>query len=272
MSARAFEAPVAALVRGVPDSYSRCLRREAVAVDPALARAQVEGYARALSEHGVAVARVATDEACPDACFIEDTAVVLDASLAVISKPGAASRRPEVPPVAEALGGRFAKLVRLEQGDARATLDGGDVLRLDDLLLVGLSERTNREGAAALERVAGEVGLSVVALPLAEGLHLKSVLTLVAPGCVVALEGAPGLDVIRSRGARCIEVDEPAGANVLALGRVVLVSSAAPRTAARLEREAGVEVRTIDVTELHKGDGALTCLSLRIPRPGAWCA
>jgi dimethylargininase len=145
-------------------------------------------------------------------------------------------------------------------------------MRVGDLLLVGLSERTNEAGVAALARAAEGVGFSVVGLPLGEGLHLKSVITLVAPDCVVALEGAPGRDVLSKRGVRWIEVDEPAGGNVLALGRVVLVSAAAPRTRALLEGEPGIEARTIDVSELHKGDGALTCLSLRIPPAGGWCA
>jgi dimethylargininase len=258
-------APIRAFVRGVPASYARCLRREPVPVDPARARAQVAEYARLLRAAGVAVEELPADEACPDSCFIEDTAVILDAKTAFVTRPGAPSRRPEVPPVALALG-RVLRLVPLE---GEGTLDGGDVLRLGDTLLVGLSERTDEAGAAALGRAARDVGLEVATVPVGEGLHLKSVVTLVAPGCVVAHESAP-LDALR-RLARVIEVDEPAGANVLALARAVLVSTAAPGTRARLERE-GVEVRAIDVTELHKGDGALTCLSLRVPAPGCWCA
>jgi len=259
-------APARAFVRGVPASYARCLRREPVPVDPARARSQVGEYARLLRAAGVAVEELPADEACPDSCFIEDTAVILDAKTAFVTRPGALSRRPEVAPVALALG-RVLWLVALE---GEGTLDGGDVLRLGDTLLVGLSERTDEAGAAALGGAARRVGLEVVTVPVGEGLHLKSVVTLVAPGCVVAHESAP-LDALRRLGARVIEVDEPAGANVLALGRVVLVSTAAPGTRARLERE-GVEVRAIDVTELHKGDGALTCLSLRVPAPGCWCA
>src|SRR5581483_3296802 len=147
------------------------------------------------------------------------------------------SRRPEVPPVAAALRSRVGSLIALD--DEGATLDGGDVLRVGDALLVGLSERTNEKGAATLARAAKRVRLEVIPVPLAEGLHLKSVLTLVAPGCVVALEGAPGQEVLRARGVRCIEVAEPAGANVLALGALVLVSRAAPRTMERLAREPG---------------------------------
>lgn len=263
-----FRAPARALVRAVPDSYARCLRQDPVPVDPARARAQVEGYARALARHGVQVDRVDTDEACPDACFTEDVAVILDAERALITRPGAPSRRAEVEPVARALGARL-ELLRLD--DAGACLDGGDVLRVGDALFVGLSGRTNRAGADGLARAARPLGLEVVPVPLAAGLHLKSVVTLVAPGLVVALEGAP-LDELRARGARVLLTDEPWGANVLPLGPVVLVSTAAPRTLARLRREPGLECEALDVSELHKGDGALTCLSLRTPPPGGWCA
>jgi len=260
-------------MRAVPESYAHCLRREQVPVDPDRARSQVEGYARALRECGIPVETLPTDERCPDACFIEDTAVILDSTAAFVTRPGAPSRRSEVPPVAAALRKHLPGVAGLEEAQGEATLDGGDVMRIGDTLFVGLSERTNRAGADELAKAASAVGLSVVPLPVGEGLHLKSVMTLLTPDCIVALAGTPGLaDLERACGARCIEVDEPAGANVLALGSVVLVSASAPNTRARLLREPRLEVRVVDVSELHKGDGALTCLSLRVPRPGAWCA
>jgi dimethylargininase len=271
-TSRPFTAPARALVRGVPESYARCLRRERVDVDPARALAQVEDYARALTGCGVIVDWLPTDEACPDACFVEDTAVVLDASLALLTRPGAPSRRAEVPPVAAALRALVTRQVDMDD-DPAATLDGGDVLRVGDTFFVGLSERTNQAGVDALARAARPLGLAAQAVPLVggDGLHLKSVVTLVAPDLAVV---TPEVDqaALRALGVRCLRVDELAGANVLALGRVVLVSAAAPGTAARLAREPGLDVRMIDVSELHKGDGALTCLSLRVPPPGAWCA
>jgi dimethylargininase len=263
-----FAAPVRALVRGVPTSYARCLRSDPAPVDPERARAQVEGYARALAACGVLVETLPADESCPDACFVEDTAVVLDAETAFVTRPGAPSRRPELPPVAAKLRERL----HLESCDEAGTIDGGDVLRIGDTLLVGLSERTDGTGARALARAARARGIAVVTVPVGAGLHLKSAMTFVSPGCVVALPRAPGLDSVRALGARIVEAEEEPGANVLALGRTVLVSTAAPNTRRKLEREPGIEVRPIDVSELHKGDGALTCLSLRVPAPGAWCA
>lgn len=263
-----FSAPAAALVRGVPASYVECLRAEPVPVDPARAAAQAEEYARVLERAGVRLVRLPADEASPDCCFVEDTAVVLSTELAMVTRPGAPSRRGEVRPVAAAL--RPMVIERVER--VAATIDGGDVLRDGETLWVGLSERTNRDGAAALAQVAARLGLRVVEVPVGAGLHLKSAVTLLGPGRLVMLQGALDPAPFRAAGAEVIEVDEPAGGNVLALGGAVLVSSAAPATAERLRREPGVEVVTVDVSELHKGDGALTCLSVRIPPPGAWCA
>jgi dimethylargininase len=186
----------------------------------------------------------------------------------MVTRPGAPSRRGEVRPVAAALRPMFIE--RTER--VAATIDGGDVLRDGEDLFVGLSERTNADGAVALAAVAARIGVRVVPVQVAAGLHLKSAVTLVAPGRLVALRGALDLGPFKARGARLIEVDEPAGGNVLALGRTVLVSAAAPATLDRLRAEPDVEPVAVDVSELHKGDGALTCLSLRTPPPGAWCA
>lgn len=265
-----FTAPVWALIREVPDSFSACLRSEQLPLDPERARSQVHAYARALADCGVVVQRLPGDEACPDACFIEDTAVILDAATALMTRPGAPSRRPEVAPVAQALEGLLTRMVTI--GEAAATLDGGDVLRVGELLLVGLSTRSNAAGAEALAALARPLGLRVKTVEVAAGLHLKSAVTLLASDRLVALEGIalprdPALE-----GKRVIFTDEPAGANVLALGRQVLVSDAAPQTLARLARESDLEILRLDVSELHKADGALTCLSLRIPAPDTWCA
>ena len=270
MSTPGFAAPARAFVRAVPASYARCLRSDPAPVDPARARAQVRAYARVLDELGVAVEELPADEACPDCCFPEDTAVVLSERLGLLTRPGAPSRRAELPPVAAALRAALGELQVMS--DEQATLDGGDVLRTGSTLWVGLSGRTNPAGAAALGQVATRAGLAVKTVPVGEGLHLKSAVTLLGPGRLVTVAGAIDPSPFRAAGLTCLEVDEPAGGNVLAVGDVLLVSSAAPATLARLVREPGLRVRAIDVSELHKGDGALTCLSLRVPQPGCWCA
>ncbi|MFI5300375.1 MAG: hypothetical protein ACHREM_19990, partial [Polyangiales bacterium] len=113
----------------------------------------------------------------------------------------------------------------------------------------------------------------IVALHVRDGLHLKSACTLASARELLfdpKVIGADERGAFEAAGLECVAVDEPTGANVLAIGDAVLVSSAAPKTAALL-RERGRRVNVVDVGEFHKGDGALTCLSVRLPSPGTWC-
>lgn len=242
------------------------MRTSTAPIDVALARAQHRAYAAALAEAGVALTVLPTDEGCPDAVFVEDTAVLLGPE-ALITVPGAPSRRPEVPAIAAALAEAMPTVTMA----LPATLDGGDVLRSGSTLYVGLSGRTNREGLDALAALAARHGIRVIGVPVAAGLHLKSAVTLAAEGLLVAVADTLDLAPFHTAGDGVIEVAEQSGGNVLALGSTVLVSADAPETAALLAGR-GLQVRVLDVSELHKGDGALTCLSLRQPPPGAWCA
>jgi dimethylargininase len=265
-----FATPAKVLVRAVSPRYADCVRADAsVPIDTALARAQHAGYVDALRKLGVAVELIDADGACADCCFIEDTAVVVGAARAVATHPGAPSRRAEVAPVAAAL----ARTCEVTTMDPPATLDGGDVLRAGPMLFVGLSSRTNEAGLAALARVAGDEKLVVVPLRVRGGLHLKSACTLASENLLLydpAVLGADDVSTFRAAGLEAIPAGETLGANVLAIGPSVLVSAAAPRTADELSRR-GLDVRVVDVGEMHKGDGALTCLSIRVPSVGAWC-
>ena len=263
-----FASPERALTRGVSPRYADCIRVEKSApIDVALAREQHEAYVALLRALGIRVNVLATEEECPDACFIEDAPVITGAQ-ALATRPGAHSRRPEVESVAEEL----ARELVVHRMEAPATLDGGDVLRIDSRLFVGLSSRTNREGAEALARVASLDGLEVIPVLVRGGLHLKSACSLASASLLVHDPGAMGdaeLELFRAAGVELLAASEPAGANVLALGDAVLLSAAAPRTADNL-RSRGLDVRVVNVGEFHKGDGALTCLSLRVPRTGHW--
>ncbi len=264
-----FAPPARALVRDVSSSYARCLRVDGDArIDLGAARRQHATYIATLRELGVHVDVIASDDACPDSCFIEDTAVLLRENV-VVTRPGAEARRAEIAGVAAALDGRW----RAHAMVAPAMLDGGDVLRVDGRLFVGLSSRTNRDGADFLARVAALDAIDVVTVEVRGGLHLKSACTLASASSLVYDPNVlrdEDLTAFRDAGLTCIAASEPTGANVLALGRAVLVSAAAPRTAERLAA-IGLDVRTIDVGEFHKGDGALTCLSLRAASSNAWC-
>jgi dimethylargininase len=272
-------APALALVRPVSVAYTACLRAErSASIDVAAARRQHAAYVEALQAAGVKIEWVSGEKQhdsadaefdLPDSCFVEDTAVILGRD-AVLTVPGAPQRQAETAAVADSLS-RHCQLFRMT-GEAR--LDGGDVLRVGHTLFVGRSARTNDAGIDFLAKAAEKSGLSICAVPVQKGLHLKSACTLAGESTVIAaapLMPAELADALRARGIAIVETPEDHGGNVLALGAFVLVSAAAPRTAQAL-RARGCDVKVIDVGEIHKGDGALTCLSLRIPKPGSYCA
>jgi len=264
-----FELPAFALVRAVAPRFDACLREHTEPpIDVEAARLQHAAYVAILRGLGIQIELVEANDAHADGCFVEDTAVVTGAR-AVLTIPGAPSRRAETREVLPVLA-RHCQ-VQVMEGDAR--LDGGDVLRVNGMLFVGLSSRTNQAGIDLLASVAAEDGLETRTVPLSAGLHLKSVCTFLDPSTVVC---APSLareamDILHASGCELLEVPEAPGANVLALGDVILVSIAAPLTVALL-RARGKQVVLVDVREMHKADGALTCLSIRIPRPGHWSA
>lgn len=258
--------PRLAWARRPTAAYARCIRREAGAdPDPELASRQHRGYVEALREAGVRVEHVPAADHLPDACFVEDGAIVLDRRV-VITRPGAAERRAELPELVAALSS-VRPVVQLREP---ATLDGGDVMRLGDRLLVGRSRRTNDAGIEQLRAIAAEEGLSVVAVEVPPSvLHLKSVCSALDDRSVVLDATALAPAVLQALDLEVHAVPEPLGANVLALGDRVLVSASAPGTA-RLLAALGHRVVTVELSELHRGDGALSCLSLREPPPGGW--
>lgn len=254
--------PARALVRPVAARFCDALRHAPAAIDVERARAQHAGYVAALRAAGVPVTVLAAQDDLPDSCFVEDPIVALG-PIAVGCRSAAPSRQPEAATLHAAVSAH-CPVAAMPPG---ATLDGGDVLRVGARLFVGRSARTNAAGLAFLRDTAAACGVEVVSVSLAAGLHLKSVVTLAGPDLLVGLPDT--FDPSAFCGLRLLEVDEPAGGNVLALGAVTLVSSAAPRTAARLRR-AGRGVQVLAVDEFHKADGALTCLSVRLPAPGSW--
>jgi dimethylargininase len=249
---------VIALTRPVPDTLASCqlTHIQRTPLDLSRARAQHAGYEQLLTALGCEVRRVPAAHHLPDSVFIEDTAVVLD-ELAIVTRPGAPSREPETEAVATAL----APLRDMQWLAPPATLDGGDVLRLGRTLYVGIGGRSNEAGVEQLAAATTEFGYAVRAVPMNGCLHLKSAATEAAPGTVLINPRWVSAEVFG--GHRAIEVDpaEPFAANVLRIGDTVVCAAAFPRTAARLD-SAGIETRLLDVSELAKAEGALTCCSL----------
>jgi len=247
-----------AITRGVSPAIGRCelthFARQPI--DPRLASEQHEQYERSRAEMGCEVRRLPEDPSLPDSVFVEDAAVVVD-ELAVLTRPGAESRRPEVDSIGEAL----APWRRLERIAAPGTLDGGDVLRMDRRIFVGRSGRSNRDGIDQLRRLLEPEGYEVIEVEVAGALHLKSAVTCVDDRTVLINRHL--LDPSPFSSLRRIEVDpcEPWGANALRVGSGLLYSASFPRTARRL-RDHGLSPGLLPTSELGKAEGGLTCCSL----------
>lgn len=259
------KAPIKCFMRSVSQSFSRSLQMAPAAIDVQRAAQQHKDLVSLLASLVDEIQLIEVSEEHPDGCFVEDTALLIG-DLAVMTRPGAQTRRGEVGQV-EAVLAESMQVAHLEAG----SLDGGDVMRCGNTFFVGQSSRTNEAGLDSLRAICTPLGMSCVGVCVSGGLHLKSVCTMVDEATMVALMPFIDKGFFEEHGIRVLEVQEPEGANVLPVGEVVLVSAAAPKTQALLERE-GFKTRGVDVSELHKADGALTCLSLRRAHAGAWCA
>jgi dimethylargininase len=247
-----------ALTREISSAIQQCALTHLprTPIDLERARAQHSAYEWALVEAGCTVRRLDTTDPLPDSVFIEDTAIVLD-ELAIITRPGAQSRRSETPAVAQWL----TKVRPVRQIEAPGTVDGGDVLAVGRMLWVGASERTNDAGAAQLRRLVSPYGYTVEQVPVNGCLHLKSAVTLAAADTVLINRRWVPADAF----ARCtlidIDPDEPYAANAVAVGGRVLYPATFPRTRQRLV-DHGLSVHTVHMDELAKAEGAVTCCSL----------
>lgn len=226
-------------------------------VDPVLAHQQWEGYVAALADRGWNVVEVDAADEHPDGVFVED-AVVVFGELAVLTSPGAESRRGEIATVEAALTGLDVEVVRIERP---GTLDGGDVLKVGQAVYVGRSSRTNADGIRQLAELIAPLGYTIVEVPVTRVLHLKSGLTALPDGTVIGFEPLvddPSIFPV------FVPVPEQNGTAVVVLDeRTVLISADAPRTAEML-RTRGLEVVTVPISEFEKLEGCVTCLSVRV--------
>ena len=235
--------------------------REREPIDAGAAAAQHRGYRETLEACGVRVVKLPAVDELPDSVFVEDTAIVLD-EVAVLTRPGVESRRGEVSLIEPEVA-RLRGVVRVEPP---ATLEGGDVLRLGRTLYVGLSPRTNAEGAATLRRLAAPHGYEVVTVELRGCLHLKTGCSGLDEGTVLVNPDWVDAAVFRGREVVAVDASEPWAANVLHVGGPVCVSSVFPRTAELLAAR-GYDVRAVEVSEFAKAEGGMTCLSLLFREP-----
>jgi dimethylargininase len=230
---------------------------ERTPVDADLAMRQWQGYVAALEQSGWETVEVPAAADCPDSAFVEDT-VVMYGDLAVITRPGADSRKPEVAGTEQTLSGLD---YRVERITAPGTLDGGDVLKHGGTAWVGLGGRTNQAGLDQLAALLEPRGAHVVGVPLTRVLHLKSAVTALPDGTVVGFE--PLVDDPSTFEAFLAVPEEPGSHVVLLDEDTVLMSTSAPRTA-EMYADRGLRVVAVDISEFEKLEGCVTCLSVRL--------
>jgi dimethylargininase len=255
-----------AITREVSPAIGGCelTHLERVAIDYNIAQAQHRQYTQALAALGCEVHCLPAEPDLPDSVFVEDAAIVLD-ELVIITRPGADSRKPETLSIAQALQ-PFRKLCYIQ---APGTVDGGDVLRTGKTIYIGLSSRSNLAAIEQMQSFTRPYGYTVKGVTVSGCLHLKSAVTQVAEDTL--LINRNWVDAAAFAGAfgemNLIEVDasEPYGANALLVGKTVIYPTSFPRTRKRLE-EHGIPTLTVDVSELAKAEGAVTCCSLVFQR------
>jgi dimethylargininase len=256
-----------AYTRAVSPRLAECelthLDREPISAETAAK--QHGAYEQALAAARYDVVRMPDLDAHADGVFVEDTAILLG-DHAVITRPGAASRRPETESTAAALAKDF-EVRRLDRG----TVDGGDVLRIGRTLYVGLSRRTDRDGVTALSDAVAPLGYEVTPVELNACLHLKSAASYLGEdgdGRPRLLVNPDWVDTALFNGVEPLAIapSEPFAANVVRLSDRLIVAAAHPRTADRL-REAGFNAQAVEVSELAKAEAGLTCMSLIDDRP-----
>ncbi|MGA9852483.1 MAG: arginine deiminase family protein [Gammaproteobacteria bacterium] len=230
------------------------LAREPVNVSRA--RAQHRQYEALLAELGCKLICLPAEPELPDSVFVEDTAIVLE-ELAVITRPGAESRRAETASVAGVLK-QYRKLFHIEPP---GTLDGGDVLQVNKTLYVGLSKRSNPQGIGQLRDILATFGYSVAAVELHDCLHLKSAATEVSENTLLINRHWVNTGIFGSMRLIDVAPTEPFGANAVRIGKTLVYPAAFPSTRERLEAH-GISVRTVDASELAKAEGGVTCCSL----------
>ncbi len=256
-----------ALIRAIPDSYHSALANffGSGPKDIELARKQHADYKNTLEDAGISVVMLDADENHPDCLFVEDQAVIIDGRV-LLPVPGHPSRVNEQPPISNFLvtemGG--AQVCRMS-GDAR--MDGGDILRLGDIFFVGRSTRTNDLGIEELRELLSHLGheLRVIDIP-EHALHLTSIASTPTDEVILAPEGYLPKDAFGElpEGSRVIWMpeEETYGCNTIGLpGGKVLVAKGYP-TVEKTLIELGLDIITLDFSEIRAADGSLTCCSL----------
>jgi dimethylargininase len=231
------------------------------APDPAVALVQHQRYCETLADCGLSLTVLPADARYPDGCFVEDAAIVTPRG-AIVTRPGAPSRRGEVDVIEAALRGLFPRIPRIE---APGTLDAGDVCEADGHFLIGLSARTNEAGAQMLAGHLVDLGYRSDIVDIRQVrslLHLKSGLAYLGEGRMLATADVPRSDALAAYKIVEVPHEERYAANALRINGRVLVAAGYPRTREAIE-SLGFATVPLELSEYRKIDGGMSCLSLR---------
>lgn len=249
-----------AVTRNVSPRFNECeiTHIDRTPIDVDVAQAQHHEYVKALAALGCQVVELPAEADLPDSVFVEDTAFILP-EVAVITRPGADSRKPEIESIIQALSPH----IPLVQVTAPASVDGGDVLVLGKNIYIGMSTRSNQEAVDQIQKLLDGYGYKVTGVQMHDCLHLKTALTRVDDKTL--LINKKWVDLHHFENFEMIEVDasEPFAANCLPVNGEIIYPTAFPLTRAKLESR-GYKIRTVTVDELAKAEGAVTCCSLII--------
>ena len=246
-----------ALVRGIPDTFDQCIKPfdDPQSIDLDRARFQHGAYCQTLSRLGFELIALPPDTRYPDCAFVEDAAVIVDEK-AILALPGAESRRGEVEAVRETL----ARHREIDQIQPPGTLEGGDVLRAEDCLFVGITERTNLEGLRQLKVLLAH-RVRVIPVPMGKTLHLKTACNYLGKGIMVVndFDFDPAIlsdfEILKS------DPRETKKLSFLAAGEAVIVPDDCPRAQEEFEKR-GFRTNPLGVSEIRKAQAGLTCMSI----------
>jgi len=249
-----------AITREVSSRFDECelTHIDRTPIDVNIARAQHHEYINALAALGCQIVELPAETDLPDSVFVEDTAFILP-EVAVITRPGADSRKPETESIIHALS-PYLPLVHVT---APATVDGGDVLVLGKNIYIGLSTRSTGPFLEQLQSLLDNYGYKVFGAEMHDCLHLKTAVTRVDDKTLlinknwVSPSYFTGFDLIE------VDPSEPFAANCLPIGDGIIYPTSFPKTRAILEAR-GYKIQAVAVDELAKAEGAVTCCSLII--------
>lgn len=251
--------PLNALCRAVSPAMLDCelsfIGREPI--DLALANTQHNAYVHALRALNVEVIELPAEAAMPDSVFVEDTVLLFD-ELAVMTRPGALSRRGEVVSIEVAFKKYRDVIAHITEP---GTIDGGDVLRIGKRVFVGLSQRSNLAAIEQLTAILKPYGYSVTPVAIQDCLHLKSGVTALSDDTVLINPLWVDAGCFNDYKQFRIDETEEHAANVVRVKADILMPASFPKTQAIIEA-AGFRVHTVDLSEIQKAEGAITCCSV----------